>query len=265
MKVTFIKLGGSLITDKNTPYTARIDIIERLVGEISQALEESPDLRLLIGNGAGSFGHQSAAKYGTADGFSDSKGRFGFAYVQNDAVRLNRIVVEKFLDKGIAAVGFQPSAIMVSSSKKPVFVEDQVIRDFLKKDLIPVLYGDTIIDREIGSTIFSTDKVIELIASKIIKDKEFEAQKMLSVGDYDGVMDDTGTVIPMINEQNFEEVSKFFYDSGKVDVTGGMAAKVKELLELSRSGIPSQIINGSVENRLYKALKGEEVLGTVIK
>ena len=33
-KLVFLKLGGSLITDKNTPRTARIEVIQRIGKEI---------------------------------------------------------------------------------------------------------------------------------------------------------------------------------------------------------------------------------------
>ena len=53
--LTFLKLGGSLITDKQQPLTAQSTTINRLVKEIRASLNEQPDLRLLIGHGSGSF------------------------------------------------------------------------------------------------------------------------------------------------------------------------------------------------------------------
>ena len=35
--VVFLKLGGSLITDKTHPYTARHEVIARLAGEVRQS------------------------------------------------------------------------------------------------------------------------------------------------------------------------------------------------------------------------------------
>jgi len=40
-KLVFLKLGGSLITDKNTPRTARIEVLQRVGIEIKSALEHS--------------------------------------------------------------------------------------------------------------------------------------------------------------------------------------------------------------------------------
>ena len=59
----FLKLGGSLITDKSQPYTARLEVIDRLAQEILQARQENPGLLLLLGHGSGSFGHTPAHQY----------------------------------------------------------------------------------------------------------------------------------------------------------------------------------------------------------
>ncbi|MCC5634486.1 hypothetical protein LC593_01205 [Nostoc sp. CHAB 5844] len=65
LELVLIKLGGSLITDKNQPYTARPKIMQQLVGEINLLIKQNPSLKFIIGNGAGSFVYQSAHKYNT--------------------------------------------------------------------------------------------------------------------------------------------------------------------------------------------------------
>lgn len=66
-KLILIKLGGSVITDKSKPFTARPGAIKRLVGEIKQAGKIYKG-KILIGHGSGSFGHTVAAKYKTQEG-----------------------------------------------------------------------------------------------------------------------------------------------------------------------------------------------------
>ena len=56
----FLKLGGSLITDKSASETIRIEVIKRIAGEIREALDLHSDLLLLLGHGSGSFGHRAA-------------------------------------------------------------------------------------------------------------------------------------------------------------------------------------------------------------
>jgi isopentenyl phosphate kinase len=61
-KLQFVKLGGSLITHKRTPRTARRDVIARLATEIKSVCAEVSDLRFVLGHGSGSFAHVPAKK-----------------------------------------------------------------------------------------------------------------------------------------------------------------------------------------------------------
>ena len=67
-EIIFLKLGGSLITDKDKPYTPRLDKLADLALEIKTVLDSTPELVLILGHGSGSFGHTAAKKYGTRDG-----------------------------------------------------------------------------------------------------------------------------------------------------------------------------------------------------
>jgi isopentenyl phosphate kinase len=55
-KLHFLKLGGSLITDKNEAHTHRPDVLARLGREIAAALEQDPSIKVVLGHGSGSFG-----------------------------------------------------------------------------------------------------------------------------------------------------------------------------------------------------------------
>ena len=88
----FLKLGGSLITHKDQPETARLDVLARLAGEIAEARRTFPEMRLLVGHGSGSFGHPMAARHGTHLGGDNWT---GFAEVWRSANRLNRLVVDE--------------------------------------------------------------------------------------------------------------------------------------------------------------------------
>jgi isopentenyl phosphate kinase len=47
-------------------------------------------------------------------------------------------------------------------------------------------------------------------------------------------------------------------------VTGGMASKVRELIELAKRGIESEILSGAPGN-LKRAVAGQRGLGTIIQ
>ena len=78
-ETVFLKLGGSLITDKDKPYTPRLDKLKELALEIKTVLDSTPDLLLILGHGSGSFGHTAAKKYGTRNGVQTTEQWHGFA------------------------------------------------------------------------------------------------------------------------------------------------------------------------------------------
>jgi len=109
-ELVFLKLGGSLITDKTRPFALLRKNLVRLASEIRQALDECPELHLVIGHGSGSFGHWAAKPYGTRDGVHTESQWRGFAQVSAAANRLNQIVTQIFLDAAVPVLSIQPSA-----------------------------------------------------------------------------------------------------------------------------------------------------------
>ncbi len=119
-ELTFLKLGGSVITDKNQPLTARKDVITRLAKEIASARSIRPDLLILLGHGSGSFGHTAARKYGTRQGVRTAGEWIGFAEVWKDARSLNQIVLETLQENGLQVIAFPPSAAVTARDGHPL-------------------------------------------------------------------------------------------------------------------------------------------------
>jgi len=67
-ELVFLKLGGSLLTDKTQVEAVQEDALRRVAGEVSRACQDAPHLRLLLGHGSGSFGHVAARQHGTRAG-----------------------------------------------------------------------------------------------------------------------------------------------------------------------------------------------------
>ncbi len=266
-KVTLIKLGGSLITDKNEYKTPRRENIRKLVSEIKEALEERKDLKLVIGHGVGSYGHILASKFQTHEGYDkDQKdAQIAFSQIHNNDVELNSIIADEFLKAGIPIINIFPLNLIITKDKKAVYKHFQVITEALKKGFIPLLFGDVIMDTKLGSTIYSADRTLPLVGEYLMQSKKYEISEILFVGDYDGVKDKDGNIISHINKENYIEVKKNFFQTSTKDVTGGMAGKVKELLDLADLGLSSKIINGGTPGRLKNALRGETVTATKIE
>ena len=104
-----------MITNKLIAYKARYRVIYRLCREVAEARRKTK-FSLLIGHGGGSFAHVSAQEYKITDNKKRNKNWKGFAHVQNDAARLNRILLKSLLNVDIKAVSFQPSACSIANN-----------------------------------------------------------------------------------------------------------------------------------------------------
>jgi isopentenyl phosphate kinase len=259
-KLQFLKLGGSLITDKKTPRTSRQGVIMRLAEEIKTAKEETADLKLVLGHGSGSFGHVSAKQYGTRQGVHSPEGWRGFAEVWYEAGLLNHLIMEVLHNVGLSAVAFPPSAGMVAQNGKPLTWEISGLAAALDNELLPVVFGDVIFDQIRGGTIFSTEDVFSFLA------KQLHPERILLAGIDAGVWADFPDCTQLISEitpDSWPQVEPSLRGSVATDVTGGMASKVQGMLDLVEEipGLEVLIFSGDQPGNVATALRGE-TLGT---
>ena len=228
METVFLKLGGSIITDKTQPEVARVDVMRRLAREVRAALDAQPDTRLVLGHGSGSFGHVAAKKHGTRDGVHDGTGWIGFAEVAASAARLNQIVTDVFIEEHVPVISLPPSASARCTNGRLMHLDTTVLHVHLRNRLIPLVHGDVALDAVRGATIVSTEDVFAYLAG------ELEPDRVLLAGEVAGVYpsaDMTGEVIPLITPATVEQFASALGGSHGVDVTGGMAAKVWQMIE----------------------------------
>ncbi len=258
----FLKLGGSLITDKTLPSTARTEVLKRLSQEIAEAKAEDADMRLLLGHGSGSFGHTVADKYGTREGVNTSEEWLGFAEVWLQASSLNRLVVENLHAAGLPAVAFPPSAGALGEDGRVASFEIAPIENALEKGLLPVVYGDVVFDAVRGGTIFSTEDLFVHLALHLKPDRILLAGIEEGVwGDYP----DCTRLVETLTPRNLAEVAPALAGSIATDVTGGMETKVRQMLSLVEQlpNLEVFIFSGQHPFAVKKALLGER-LGTTI-
>lgn len=260
--IIFIKIGGSLITDKSQPFSLKEKALEKICREIKKAKEKSHKL-LIVGHGGGSFPHFPAKKYQTHLGVISQKSYQGIAAVQDAAARLNRIVVQKLIAMRVNAVSVNPSSCYFAQAGQPVKIFLEPIKKLLEFAMLPVLYGDVVLDIKKGCCILSTEKVLGSLALQL-KREDFLIEKMIYCGKTDGVLDEKGQTIPLITAESFNDYQKVIGRSEGIDVTGGMIHKVSEALALAKQGIPGLIIDGITNSTLSRAVLGQKVLGTKI-
>ena len=244
-------------------YGLREDVLSRLAKQIGEARERLKDTEMIIGNGAGSFAHFSAHKYRTTEGFVDENSRIGMGWVRHDAVKLNQIVFEQLLSANVPVFSFSPSSLMSIKNGKTVKIFPDSLVDALNKDITPLVYGDVMVDSELGCGVYSTEKVFDELA-KYFADKY--SVRVIHISSEEGVYKKgQASVFGEITKDNFAEVKEHLGGSNGVDVSGGMLHKVEECLELTRLGIVSQIVSGMVSGRVRDAIMGKKVKGTTIK
>jgi isopentenyl phosphate kinase len=257
-----LKLGGSLITDKTQPHTARKRVIARLSEEISSALSKRPEMQLIIGHGAGSFAHVPAKIYGTRQGVRSKRDWQGFVEVWRQAVTLHRLVMDSLSRVGLPVISFPPSASLIASAGQVHTWHLDPLKSALKAGLIPVIYGDVIFDRQLGGTILSTEDLFMHLS------RHLKPGRLLLAGLEPGVWadyPDCTLLLPQITPHNLPHITASLGESSGTDVTGGMASKVTQMVDLVRE-IPRLkilIFSGKKSGLVGKALLGEAP-GTMI-
>ena len=270
--LVFLKLGGSLLSDKRNPRSFRRKTVARIAAEIRRAFTESPGMRLLLAHGGGGAAHHPARKYRTREGLPGGGGWKGFAETRRGVIEMNRRVLDAFAGAGLRPVLVPPVG--------GVIARDGLIREWPHKILvhllgagqIPLIHGDVVADRKRGFTIVSTEDLFVFLADRLRPSLVILACDVEGV--YSGVPlgREKARFIDAISPSNIAEIRRAFREpdgrngrSGGFDVTGGMAAKVDRLIALVRRhpDIETRIVSGLKPGVVRAALLGKSA-GTAI-
>ena len=254
-----LKLGGSVITVKDQEYTADDGNIRRLAEEIKAAWPTP----VVIVHGGGSFGHPVAKKYGIGGGFTSDRQIPGFARTHQAMVDLNVIIVKAFLNAGIPAMSVSPSSFIATDDGRISKVDLEIVGRLVVRGVLPVLFGDAVLDRKKGFTILSGDQLAVRFAVSL------GAMKLIFGVDVDGVFTSNPKLSPearLIDCLESDKIDGFVKigESLSTDVTGGMLGKVSEARAAVREGVVVQFVNATRPDMILKALKGEPVAGTIL-
>lgn len=242
-----IKLGGSIITNKNKPLTPNRNSIRKIATNLKNVNEP-----LVIVHGGGSFGHYWSVKYDmhTKPRRHEAK---GVSYVKNSMVELNNIVLESFLESGLKPYCLPPSDFMTSD--KPLIKKVKEIPKIAKTGLTPISYGDVMWFGKNKFYILSGDRIMGIL-SKILRPR-----LAIFVTNVDGVYSD------MKSRRLLSEITeeKPITSEVSMDVTGGMARKIKEAFNISKIGTDVFFVNGNVPKRIINAINDKSFEGTVFR
>ena len=267
MKTTFdrliyLKLGGSLVTDKDKECTPRIPTIRRLAAEISQFHNTSPRTAILVGHGAGSYGHVQAVRNNLQLRGHNAVSWPGVLEVAKAISQLNRIIHEELLHVGLQTSAYHPSATAVCHNGHLRTLDATSIRHSLDRNIIPLIHGDICFDEIRGASIVSTETIFVYLS------KAFTPATIYIAGVDEGVYTTypDGDIIPVISNSSNTTLFNDITESRSPDVTGGMKSKVQEMLNLINHypKVTVHIFSATQPESLIDTLNGKPTNGTVI-
>lgn len=259
----FVKLGGSLITDKTRPETPRLEVIERLATEVKQATEDL-ELPLVVGHGSGSFGHVVADRYRIQEGIDDPEQVAGISATQEQAFKLHWLVISALREAGVAAFSLAPSSFVLAADGTPDQLWPEPLLGALQLGLVPVVFGDVVMDRQRGAAICSTEMLFRALVPALGSRGRF-VRRVVWLGETDGVYDAQGETITEISTDDLAAVLGGLEGAAGIDVTGGIRHRLETAGALAEQGIRSWIGDGRRAGALVDGLRGEASHGTLIQ
>ena len=242
-----IKLGGSIITNKEKPLSPRKKTIENIAKNLKKINEP-----LIVVHGGGSYGHYWSVKYDmhTKPKKYDTK---GVSIVKNSMIELDKIILDVFLKNRLNPYSLPPTDFMAGN--KPISKKVKEIEKIARSGLIPVTFGDALWYGQNKTYILSGDKIMTYL-SKILKPR----LSFFALNE-DGLYSDLKTK-KVISELKGE---KPLISQNTMDVTGGMTRKVEEASKIAKMGVNVFFVNGNKPERIVKAIKNKKFEGTLFR
>ncbi len=247
-----VKLGGSMITVKDKPFTPNIQVIEEVSRQVSELLEEY--LFILV-HGGGSYGHVVASEYRIAEGFFHPDQLIGLTKVKLRMNELTQLVLSSLASYNVPAVPVTPVSCLTCSSGRLEKFFTEPLRMMLDLGVVPLLPGDLAMDHSDRKfTIISGDSIAAHLAT------ELNAIKLIYGTDVDGVFtgdpkhDSNASLIPRLNRSMLKSLKA---SSTVSDVTGGIFRKIEEGFNAAERGIKVIIGNLTKPGALISIVKDE--------
>lgn len=269
MKPLYIlKIGGSVATHKDDlGGLARTSLLKKIALAIKSAQYEK-DFDLILIHGAGAGGHQLAKKYNLAVGTNGEKEKLKGALLSCIAnQKLDNAIFEIFVSAGVNVFPIHTASTIVQKNKKISYCDMRMISEALRRDCVPILYGEMVFDEELEMSICSGDAIAPYLAKKL------EAQKIFFASDIDGIFDrdphihkdakliENVYLGEILNNDKIE-----ITESHSVDVTGGLLGKIKNLNLKDMNSLQSvEIFNGLNEKNYTDIFLEKKFPHTVIK
>ena len=251
-----VKLGGSVITRKDRPMVFRPRVTRRLARELVPAVGEG----LVVVHGAGGFGHVRAAEFDLNEGLEEERQVMGTAVVQRDVRELDLRVVDALIEAGIPAVSIPAGSYLELEERRMARFDAVPFQRARARGLVPVTFGDVLMDTELGVSIASGDLLMASLAAVLKPELSVFVTRVDGV--FDGDPDDPSSKLLDTVSPGDARVAGGSAGDGVADVTGSMMGKLEEAFQVAASSPDTWIIGGGRPGRLRALMEGRRVRGT---
>ena len=242
-RLALIKLGGGLITDKTKPLSPHLDVIKRLAKEIKTLVVANPELKIVAGTGAGSFGHFKAKSYDRG-----VEGPIAGKEDQVDEVHKSVEELSSLVKGALEAEGLKTRQF----SAEQLLVNKELPETLLQPGEVALVYGD-IIKTNGDYKVVSTEEIFLELLRKL---KElFDGMDVVLVTAVGGVLDAESQILNEVNLDHDVEWS----DQAGYDVTGGMKQKVEMALKMAEIADSVRIIGAKEPGNIIKAVQNKKI------
>src|SRR5262249_21078264 len=156
---------------------------------------------------------------------------------------LHAIVIEALDAAGAKPFSLAPSSFMTCSKGRIAKVFTDPLFHALGLGLVPVVYGDVVLDRERGAVVVSTEEVFVTLAREAAR-RGVPVARAVWLGETDGVFASGGDTVGRLTASAALRRSLRVAGAAGVDVTGGMALRLRSTAALARRAVPSLILDG---------------------
>jgi isopentenyl phosphate kinase len=261
-----LKIGGAAATFKESnELKAHEDVIRQIAREIKQAKTEKK-FRLMAVHGAGPFGHKLVTDYKIKDGLKSENDARGFVRTHNSMQDLNKVFINVFREEGLLGFPLQSAALITQKNKKICSFNTKIIEELWKisEEIIPVMYGDMVLDKNLKASVVSGDAIISFLGKKLNAQKIFFGTNVSGIFTADPNVVKGAELIQKIDKKNFDEVLKKVEEAKTVDVTGGMRGKLKELRR-ELKGKDIFVFDATHKGKLLSLFRGQKTICTEIR
>lgn len=147
-------------------------------------------------------------------------------------------------------------------NNKLILENYEPIKSLMDIGIMPILFGDVIVDRNKGFDICSGDQIMGVIVDV------FKPEKVIFVSDVDGLFtkdpktNNDAELIEVVTESTIKDINPEF---SVCDVTGGIIGKIESMLNIYGKSKECILVNGTVPGRLMSLLNGENVPCTRVR